>query len=313
MAAGTNFVEVQAGPLRAGDPAYLGSFQLLGRIWHRPVATAYLGVDPLRRMAVVTLLREQARSETPREEYERSLVAAQRITGRTVAPVLETGWDAGRPWLAVRYVPGRPAGDILVAPELQPDELLAFAAAIASGLDALHRAGVVHGDLGPHSVVLSERGPVVTGFGGPPLHHGRRRGPWVAPEPARNVRAATDVYAWGWLVAAAALGAEQVKFKELRRGSRLLSTDLSALPAPLPALVEQALHPYPPARPTAERLAQALPLRQFPPRRVPPVVLAPHSYRPPTPGAGRRAAALATAVAILTIAVSVGALVAALR
>jgi len=313
MAVGTSFVEIQAGPLRAGDPAYLGSFQILGRIWHRASATAYVGVDPLRRMAVVTLFRNHGRVETPREEFERSLLAAQRIQGRSVAPVLETGWEGALPWLAVRYVPGRLAAELVAEPDLEPEELLAFAAATASGLHALHRAGVVHGDFGPHTVVLAERGPLVTGFGGPAVHRGRRRGPWVGPEPANKVNAATDVYAWGWLVAAAALGADSVKFKELRRGSRLLSTDLSSLPAPLPVIVEQALHPYPPSRPSAERIAQALPLRQWPPRRVPPVVLAPRSYAPPQPGAARRAAAVATILTVLALAVAAGALVAALR
>lgn len=312
MTVGTSFVEIQAGPLRAGDSAYLGPFQILGRLWHRPTTTAYLGVDALRRMAVVTMFRNQGRLETPREEFERSLAALLRVQGRHVAPVLETGWVGDRPWMALRYVPGRMAAEIVAQPELGPEELLAFAAATAAGLHSLHRAGVVHGDLGPHSVVLAERGPVVVGYGGPPAHHGRVRGPWVGPEMGKAIVASSDVYAWGWLVAAAALGAENVKFKELRRGSRLLSTDLSSLPQPLPALVEQALHPYPPARPSAERIAQALPLQQWPPRRLPPVVLAPKTYDPPKPGSTRRAA-LATVAAVLALAIASGALAAALR
>ena len=310
MAVGTNFVEIQASPLRAGDPAYLGAFQIRGRLWHRPTTTSYLGVDPLRRMAVVTMFRSHGKAEISREEFERSLTVARKVHGSGVTPVLETGWEGGRPWLALRYVPGRMAAEIVAQPELSPEELLAFAAGTAAGLHALHRAGVVHGDLGPHSVVLAERGPVIVGFGGPPGHHGRVRGPWVGPESVKLVAPATDVYAWGWLVAAAALGADNIKFKELRRGSRLLSTDLSSLPHPLPVLVEQALHPYPPARPSAERIAQSLPLRQWPPRRVAPVLLAPKTYQPPQPGATRRAA-IAMVLGVLALAVASGALAAA--
>lgn len=312
MAVGTNFVEIQAAPLRAGDPPYLGAFQIMGRIWHRPTVTAYLGMDALRRMATVTMFRPHGRLEIARDEFERSLRAAMRVQGRNVAPVLDTGWLEGKPWLAVRYVPGRPATDIVANRELGADELLAFAATTASGLHSLHRAGVVHGDLGPHSVVLADRGPVVTGFGGPPGHHGRVKGPWIGPEHAKHITLSTDVYAWGWLVAAAALGADAVRFKELRRGSRLLSTDLSSLPSPLAGLVEQALHPYPPARPSAERLAQALPLRQWPPRRVAPVLLAPKTYQPPKPGEARRAA-IVTVLGVIALALASGALAAALR
>ena len=283
MATDTSFVEVRATPLHSNDPAQIGPFRLRGRLSHRPYATTYLGVDALRRMAVITTFRQGGRVEIPRQVLDDSLAAVHRVNGTTVATVLDTGWQDDTPWIALRYIPGTTAAEHFAGfSRLDEPQLLPFAAALASGLRILNRAGVVHGDMGPHNVTLTPRGPVITGFGGPPGPKGHRIGPWVAPEWSRQAPAhAGDLYAWGWLVAAAGLGPESLKFKEVRRGSRHLSTDLSTLPGPLPKLVAAALESHPSDRPSASALADALPLRQWPPRRVPPVLLAPKGYRPP--------------------------------
>ena len=45
--------------------------------------------------------------------------------------------------------------------------VLALATGLCSALLAIHRAGVVHGDLSPDTVLLLADGPRVTGFGRP--------------------------------------------------------------------------------------------------------------------------------------------------
>lgn len=84
-----------------------------------------------------------------------------------------------------------------------------IALAIAEGLESAHRAGIVHGDLRPHNVIISQEGLVkVTDFGlvsalqASPMAQTAwltRAAPYLAPEVSEGWRVTTsaDVYALG--------------------------------------------------------------------------------------------------------------------
>lgn len=97
---------------------------------------------------------------------------------------------------------------------LDHENLVAFAAGVAEALSAIHAAGLVHRDLKPSNVILSAEGPKVLDFGvtfdttaATLTVAGETLGSpgWMAPEQARGARttAATDVFSWGMVVAAA--------------------------------------------------------------------------------------------------------------
>jgi formylglycine-generating enzyme required for sulfatase activity len=140
--------------------------------------------------------------------------AAARIQHPNVATLYRVGQLARRPYLVSEYVRGRSL-------EQHPkpvawDEALRLALAIARGLAAAHRSGVLHRDVSPKNVVVSETGEVklvdfgLAQIGDRPQADAAGDGPrhlvgtpvYAAPELWRGEPASrrADVYAFGALV-----------------------------------------------------------------------------------------------------------------
>jgi eukaryotic-like serine/threonine-protein kinase len=104
--------------------------------------------------------------EEPRRRFLREARAAGEVRHKHLVPVLDAGEDGERRYLVMPYVPGRNLDDRLAEGPLPVPELVQILAEVASGLDALHRAGLVHRDVKASNVLLDERGSaVLTDFG----------------------------------------------------------------------------------------------------------------------------------------------------
>jgi len=98
--------------------------------------------------------------------FRTEVAAARRVNGAFTTPVVAADLDADVPWLATAYVAGPTLADAVRDRGPVPaDALLLLATGLASGLCAIHDAGLVHRDLNPSNVLLDEDGPRITGFG----------------------------------------------------------------------------------------------------------------------------------------------------
>jgi serine/threonine protein kinase len=151
---------------------------------------------------------------------------------------------------------------------LQGDELLRVLAELADALEAVHRAGLVHGDIKASNVMLDARGRVIlmdfgAGFDssdeGSAVSAGTPR--YLAPEiiAGNTGTQAVDLYAYGVLAHLLATN----RYPEPAQPSPALR------PRGLRSLVAQLLDADPRARPSADRLRHALQrLIDAPRRRV---------------------------------------------
>ncbi|HEY6835047.1 MAG TPA: serine/threonine-protein kinase [Gaiellaceae bacterium] len=161
-------------------------------------------------VALKVLRAELSADETYRERFAREGRIASGLTHRHLVPVVDFGELDAHPYVASRYVAGRTLADVLArdgALALSP--LLRTICEVATALDTLHRAELVHRDVKPANIMVEESGAsFLTDFG---LARGEaatvltRTGrvagtvEYLAPEVIRGERAtpASDIYALG--------------------------------------------------------------------------------------------------------------------
>ncbi|HZO09057.1 MAG TPA: protein kinase, partial [Myxococcota bacterium] len=151
--------------------------------------------------------------------FEAEAAAGSAIRHGNVVHVLHAGEDERGRYLLLPFVAGRTLREVLEESGALPEPLVrSIARQIASGLAALHGAGMIHGDLKPENVRLDAEGNAVIldlGFArsatpAPLPHHAPRPGslPYLSPEQARGGTGTekSDVFALGILAFELATG-----------------------------------------------------------------------------------------------------------
>jgi serine/threonine-protein kinase len=206
----TQAPETHAGPLLAGR------YRLDRLIASGGMAQVWEATDEVlsRRVAVKLLHPHLAADAVFVARFRREAVAAARLVHPSIVAIYDTYSDDQTEAIVMELVRGRTLRQELdERPEhvLDPVEAAAVVAQVAEALDVAHKAGVVHRDVKPGNVLLSEDGRVmVTDFGiakalqeseGDLTITGTTLGTvkYLAPEQVEGgpVDARTDVYALG--------------------------------------------------------------------------------------------------------------------
>jgi serine/threonine protein kinase/sugar lactone lactonase YvrE len=153
--------------LRPGDPGSVGPYQLVGRLGSGGMGQVYLAETPGGRQVAVKLINPgHARNAQFRERFAREVEAARRVGGFHTAQVVDADPQADPPWMVTAYIAGPSLEEAVDSGgPLPPDEVRALGAALAEGLAAIHRCGLVHRDLKPGNVILGADGPRIIDFG----------------------------------------------------------------------------------------------------------------------------------------------------
>jgi serine/threonine protein kinase len=282
-------------PLHADDPSHVGRYRLSGRIAGMPGASpVYLARTVDGSDVMITLLDSDWTADpAERDRFTAEANAASLVAPFCAARILGAGFDGKQAFLVSEYVPG-PSLRELVTEEgpWEGRDLDALAIGTATGLAAVHQAGLVHGAFGPEYVVLSPGGPRVVEFGITP--------PYGSATPANDMRA------WARTLLFAAAGGP----------SDPAYDDLELLPEPLRELASRCLSGGP-DQPTARSVVIELLGDDDPPagvlaegaRRAVPAAAPPipeGGQEPPRQGRTRRAVTLwwAAGVAVCIVAIA---------
>ncbi len=228
-----------SGELKPGTE--VGPYRIESQLGIGGMGHVYRALGPEGAVALKVVRPELAADPDLRRRFKREAAAASRIDSRHVVSVLDEGEFQGSPYMAQEVIDGGSLAELIDREEaLAVEPTVTMAQHVASGLDAMHRAGMVHRDLKPQNILLDESGRAyVADFGlvkqqGASLltRPGQALGTvdYMAPEQIRGdeITPAADIYSFGCVLFECIAGAPPFADRE---GMRVMWSHLQDEPA----------------------------------------------------------------------------------
>lgn len=156
-------------------PKQVGRYEIKRLLGAGAMGSVYLAEDPRikRKLAIKVVKLDAIRNEADRNEFLARFQREAEVSGVLNDPGIVTIYDVGDsevgPFLAMEYVAGKPLDSLIKSGEMAKMPLrtkLQIAAGVAAALDHAHTHGIVHRDVKPGNVMLTEEGrPKLMDFG----------------------------------------------------------------------------------------------------------------------------------------------------
>jgi serine/threonine-protein kinase len=203
----------------------LGPYEILTLLDEGGMGQVYRAKDTrLDRIVAIKVLHPHiAKDTSARERFEREAKTVSALDHPHICTLFDVGEQEGVAFLVMEFLEGETLADRLRKGALPLEKALLVATQLADGLDAGHRAGVVHRDFKPGNVMLTSQGVKIMDYGlakigTPATQSGQDLSAWptaakpltekgailgtfqyMAPEQleAKSADARTDIFAFG--------------------------------------------------------------------------------------------------------------------
>jgi serine/threonine-protein kinase len=219
------------------------------------MATVWRGLDTrLGRPVAIKRPRPGADDDLLARRFTREARIAAGISHPNVVTVFDSGADDLGPYLVMELV----EGPTLAQRSLEPGAVRSVGAQLADALAAIHAAGIIHRDVKPGNVIISERGPLLTDFGIAFGADASTRFTVPGQVLATPAYAAPEVLAGERATAASDVYSLAVVVHEGLTGLKPAPGQAPATTSELDEVLGAALSPDPASRPSAVEFAAAL-------------------------------------------------------
>jgi eukaryotic-like serine/threonine-protein kinase len=135
----------------------------MGSVWHATDET-------LDREVAIKCVRLENHADADRALARERMLREARIAAKLLHPNIVTVFDVVEhddPWLILEYVPSRSLAGVITERALPPADVAAIGAQIAAALAVAHHAGVVHRDVKPDNILITQAPNPLAGSTGP--------------------------------------------------------------------------------------------------------------------------------------------------
>lgn len=153
-------------PLLPGDPNAFGGWTLLGRLGKGGFSTIYLGEKGGQFAAIKMIRKELLGEANVFERFATEINNLEKISHDGVAKLIEEDLSTEVPYIAMEYVQGQTLEqNVLENGPLSQSKWLDILESVSETLKYCHSLGIIHKDIGPGNIMLSNSGPKIIDFG----------------------------------------------------------------------------------------------------------------------------------------------------
>jgi serine/threonine protein kinase len=134
----------------------LGRYEITDEIGRGGMSIVYRSYDARtkRNVALKALPRQFLHNPSFRHRFEREAQTIASLEHPAIVPVYDFGEEDGQPFLVMRYMPGGPLKDRLLAGPFSLEAATKILRRIGSALDYAHQQGIIHRDLKPGNILF---------------------------------------------------------------------------------------------------------------------------------------------------------------
>ena len=157
----------------------LGPYEILAQIGAGGMGEVYRATDArLGRTVAIKVLPTGVASDPDRgQRFEREARTISRLNHPNICTLYDIGDHQGQPFIVMEVIKGETLRQCLTRGPFKIDEILELGIQLADALDAAHAEGVIHRDIKPLNIFVTDRGQAkVVDFGVAKLAPQRRSG-----------------------------------------------------------------------------------------------------------------------------------------
>jgi serine/threonine protein kinase len=156
--------------LKPHDPSHLGNWTLTGRLGEGEDSVIYLGYRGIAgsEQAAIKLIEDDTfEFEAALEKIRNEVGALQLLNDENIVKLLDANYEQGSLWIATEYIHGVTLDTKLKQTKeaLSEQDWFKLAENIFHALKAAHEKGVIHKDIKPTNIILSQTGAKLIDFG----------------------------------------------------------------------------------------------------------------------------------------------------